>query len=658
MPTQQPENIKTTTAIAVQGVRKDFLKGKVQALRGVDVQVKKGEVVIIFGPSGCGKSTLLGLMAGFEPPTAGKVYLDNIDVNQLTPNQAAFLRRDNVGMVFQQFNLVQSLSAIDNVALPLILAGIKRGPADKRASQMLDSVNLSARKNHKPNQLSGGEQQRVAIARALIDAPDVLLLDEPTGNLDEANSQEILKLTQQVNKWGTAIVMVTHNPDFLKIADRVYQMRDGQIVKVTTNRRVAAPPEKEERDAPTKEQLKGALRFKETIRLALAHMRNKPIRTFFATLGVSLGVGAVVGLVSLGIGLQQIATDQITSFSGLVTIGVTATENSANPLDDNAAKKISEIKHIKLVSPNITLPSQVTLGETSTALVATGIKEDALNFEGVKLTAGKNDGAIMTRAAIKSFNIKDDNEIIGKQIKIALVEAPTENAESAESALGQLQAKTLDITVSGVSNDEVLGVVYVPIDNIKSAIDSNVYTSINAQVDSRKNVATTRDEIGKLGYATKSVVDLINQVDRVFLIAQVIMGTIGGVALLVALLGVVNIMTIALLERTHEIGILKSFGATNRDIRRIFSTEASLLGVIGGIIGVALAWLVGLGINGLLNILMKASGGEQEKVALFILPIGFAIAMIILSYFVALLAGWFPSRHAAKLSAMEALRYE
>lgn len=652
------QNIKTSIAISAQGVKKDFLEGRVQALRGVDLEVKKGEWVIIFGPSGCGKSTLLGLMAGFEEPTNGKVYIDSIDVNRLRPDQAAHLRHDKIGMVFQQYNLVPALSAQDNVALPLILAGVSRRTARRRAADVLQNVGLTNRSYHKPAQMSGGEQQRVAVARALVEEPEILLLDEPTGNLDEANSNEILRLLEQIRNKGTTLVMVTHNPDYLKQADRVYQMHDGQIIKQIVNRKTAEIQAEDESKIPSSKQLRGHLGFSETIRLVTAHLRNKPYRTFFAILGVSLGVGTIVGLVSLGIGMQAIATEQIASFNGLITISVTETENSANPLNDEAVQKIGDIKHVKMASPNITAPAQVTYDNTSTTLVATGLNKDALDFEGVKLATGDASGAVMTRAAIKNFSIKNDSDIIGKPITIVLVQASdADSGGSAQSLLNSLKPKQLDITVTGVSDDELLGTVYIPLDKIKSAVNFKSYTSVNAQIDSRKNVASARDEIEKLGYTTKSVVDLIDQVDRVFLISEIILGIIGGVALIVALLGVVNIMTIALLERTHEIGILKSLGATNKDVKKIFSTEASLFGLIGGSIGVMLAWLAGLGINKLLNWMIQSSGGG-ESATLFIVPIGFAIVMIFISYFVAIIAGWYPARHAGKLSAMEALRYE
>jgi putative ABC transport system permease protein len=192
---------------------------------------------------------------------------------------------------------------------------------------------------------------------------------------------------------------------------------------------------------------------------------------------------------------------------------------------------------------------------------------------------------------------------------------------------------------------------------MQEAAGSSIYNSVKIKVSDRKYVEQARNEIETLGYTTTSVVDLIKKVDKVFLITQIILGIIGGVALIVALIGIVNIMTISLLERTHEVGILKAIGATNKDIRRIFEYEVLLFGLVGGGFGVLSAWLFGEGINTTLSFLMKLSEIEGA-IRIFITPVSFAIEVIVLTVLVSLLAGLYPAKRAAKLSPMEALRYE
>jgi putative ABC transport system ATP-binding protein len=216
--------------IELKGVSMHYTLGtsRIEVLRGVDLSVAHGERIAIVGPSGSGKTTLLVLLAGLERPAAGSVSLDGVRLEALGADALADLRRDRVGIVFQSFHLVPSLSALDNVALPLQIAGHR--DAAKRARGQLERVGLAARASHYPSQLSGGEQQRVAIARAMVHAPKVLLADEPTGNLDEHTRAGIRELLFELNaQSSTTLVLVTHDPDFAARCDRVLRLHDGRL---------------------------------------------------------------------------------------------------------------------------------------------------------------------------------------------------------------------------------------------------------------------------------------------------------------------------------------------------------------------------------------------------------------------------------------------
>lgn len=225
------------TIIKTVDLRKTYMQGKipVEALRSVNLEVEEGEFLSILGPSGSGKSTLLNLIGALDKPTGGRLFIENIDVSTLNDNQLADLRM-KIGFVFQFFNLIPRFTAKENVELPMAIAGLSKGVRGKRAEELLEMVGLASRMNHKPTELSGGEQQRVAIARALANNPRFLLMDEPTGNIDSKNAFEIMQLVKKLNEEkGVTIIMVTHDQRLAAEARRTVHMLDGMIVSETVN---------------------------------------------------------------------------------------------------------------------------------------------------------------------------------------------------------------------------------------------------------------------------------------------------------------------------------------------------------------------------------------------------------------------------------------
>ena len=218
--------------IEVRNVTKRYAgKRAVDALRGVSFRVEKGEMVATMGPSGSGKSTLLNIIGGLDRPSEGSVIIDGIDLQALDDKGLTRLRREKIGFVFQFFNLLPTLTALENVALPLHLDGAARKKAVTRAAEMLERMGLKERQDHLPDELSGGEQQLVAMARALVLGPPLILADEPTGNLDSINGQEILSLLKKLqSEFGTTLIVVTHDSRAAGFCDRILNMQDGQIV--------------------------------------------------------------------------------------------------------------------------------------------------------------------------------------------------------------------------------------------------------------------------------------------------------------------------------------------------------------------------------------------------------------------------------------------
>jgi putative ABC transport system ATP-binding protein len=234
--------------IVARGLRRDYDMGGeiVRALRGVDLAIRRNEYVAIMGPSGSGKSTLMNLIGCLDTPTAGEYWLNGIQVSHMSDNELARIRNREIGFVFQTFNLLARASALHNVELPLVYAGVPAAERRARATAALESVQLGDRLLHRPNELSGGQRQRVAIARALVNRPSILLADEPTGNLDSGTSEEIMRVFGELASHGQTVIMVTHEAEIAAYARRVVTLRDGMVA--TDDRRdsaavrTAAPP--------------------------------------------------------------------------------------------------------------------------------------------------------------------------------------------------------------------------------------------------------------------------------------------------------------------------------------------------------------------------------------------------------------------------------
>lgn len=217
--------------IHLEDIRKSYFMGKnvLEVLKGISLDIHKNEYVALMGPSGSGKSTLMNIIGCLDTPSAGKYILNGHDVSQMEDNDLAEVRNRQIGFVFQQFNLLPRLTALENVALPLVYAGVSRKLRNEKALHVLDMVNLSDRSHHRPNELSGGQSQRVAIARALVNDPAIILADEPTGNLDTKTSYEIMTIFGDIHGRGNTVVLVTHEEDIANHALRVVRLRDGVV---------------------------------------------------------------------------------------------------------------------------------------------------------------------------------------------------------------------------------------------------------------------------------------------------------------------------------------------------------------------------------------------------------------------------------------------
>ena len=228
--------------LELKNIAKRYIIGteEVNALRSIDISINKGEYIALMGPSGSGKSTLMNIIGCLDTPSNGEYILNGNVVSKLSEDELAEIRNKEIGFIFQTFNLIPRSNALDNVALPLVYAGLKKQERQKKATDALTDVGLGDRMNHKPNELSGGQRQRVAVARALVNKPSIILADEPTGNLDSKTSEEIMNLFEEIHKKGNTIIVVTHEEEIAQHAYRIVRIKDGMIESDTPNQHVVS----------------------------------------------------------------------------------------------------------------------------------------------------------------------------------------------------------------------------------------------------------------------------------------------------------------------------------------------------------------------------------------------------------------------------------
>jgi len=371
--------------------------------------------------------------------------------------------------------------------------------------------------------------------------------------------------------------------------------------------------------------------------------------------GVVVGIAAIVFLVSLGFGLQNLVETQIGSMKELTQVQVDP--NSAK-LDDAAVKKLEKIDGVKWVSPAYYLSAQMFIRNRKVDVTMYSLKPKHLEAEGVKADVGKTFSSdtskeiIVSRAALKVFDLLEAKSILGKKAKVNIF-MKDKSGNIALKIKDKNQVQHMKIV--GVAKGTKEAAIYTPIKNL-DGLDIKHYDKAIIKTKNREAVKSIKEQVTKMGYKATSIKDTISEIQGYFRVAQVILGIFGMIALFVASIGIFNTMTISLLERTHEIGVMKAIGGTNKDIRRVFLFEAAQIGIWGGIFGLTGGWVGGLILNYLVNLLAISFKGQSSS--MFLIPWQFGAIAVFFALLVSWLAGLYPARRAGKLNPIEAIRYE
>lgn len=688
--------------ISVRDATRTYRTGdtEVRALDRISLNIERGEFMAIVGSSGSGKSTLMNLLGCLDRPTSGQYLFEGVDVAGLSEPELARLRSERLGFVFQTFNLLARTSALENVALPLFYSALERTHRQARllrAKEALEKVGLAERERNTPGQLSGGQQQRVAIARALINRPDVLLADEPTGNLDTRTSHEIMETLRDLNRnGGVTVVLVTHEPDIAAYMDRTVTMRDGRIVSDESRReaRSAAPVVASAGARPvasSRVPLTPGFAAMIVGSAVQAILRSK-MRSALTMLGVFIGVAALIAMVAVGQGADAAVRRQIESLgTNLLVVlpgatsagGVRAGAGSASSLTVSDAIAIRrEANAVAVVSYVMRQIGQVQYANQNWSTSIQGVSPSYLQTADWSVARGRaispDDEADAANVALIGDTVY--RQLFGGyenpvgaliQVKGAPLRVIGLLAGKGQSSYGQDQDDLVLIPYS-TAERKVLGVAapntsqtqadayFPPVQNPYGSTPrlAGYVNQIFVQATSADSVAAASDQVtatlmrrhrvaqgGTADFSVRNLSQIAQTAENSSRIMALLLAVIASISLVVGGIGIMNILLVSVTERTREIGLRMAIGARRLHVLLQFLAEAILLSLTGGAVGVA----IGIGISKGISIL---SSWPTELSASAILG-GFFFSALVGVFF-----GYYPARKAAQLNPIEALRYE
>ncbi len=629
---------------------------EIDVLHDVNLDIHEGEFVAIVGPSGSGKTTLMNLIGCLDTPSSGTYRFDGVEVGELDRDGLAALRRASVGFVFQRYNLLGNASAAENVEIPAIYAGVPAQERSERARELLATLGLADRAEHRPGQLSGGQQQRVCIARALMNGGRVILADEPTGALDSRSGAEVMDLLRRLNTQGHTIVLVTHDAALARQAARRIELKDGRVVADSAESAAAggaAPANTAWSRRPAATPAWSVAESAEALRMALRALRANLFRSALTLLGIVIGVASVVTMLALGDGSKQAVLERIQAMGtnllivrpGARGVRVSGESRSLVPADAEAVAGVRNVLH---AVPEYSAGANLRAGSADYAANVTATS--------AHYTAARNwplaRGSFFSEADVRSFapvavlGQTVAANLFGKRVDPVGHQLLINNVPF--QIVGVLEAK--GATSSGADMDDV---VLLPITTGQVRLFGKPYLrSMLIEVDDVTRIEATQRDIRKLlierhrreDFQIRNMADVLDAAAQTQESLTWLLGSVAAISLLVGGIGVMNIMLVSVTERVREIGMRMAVGARVRNIMLQFNIEALVVCCVGGALG------VGLGL------------GAAWLAAEFGRPVIFSTAPVVMAFGSAVLTGlvfgFLPARRAAAMNPVVALSSE
>ncbi|MDR3214719.1 MAG: ATP-binding cassette domain-containing protein [Bacilli bacterium] len=668
-----------------------------EALKDITLGFNKGEFISILGPSGCGKSTLLNIIAGLDKPSSGELIINKQSSAKYKQKQWDFYRKNNVGIVFQQFNLIEHLNALENVELSMTLVGLNKKKRKKRAYDLLAQVGISKEHAlHLPSELSGGQKQRVAIARALANDPDIILADEPTGALDTKTGLLIMELLKEIAQ-DKLIIMVTHNHKLAyEYGTSLIKMLDGEIQSIEKLK------DYDINNSSTLLKKKDAkMPFKDALKLSLRNMKKKFGRVFITALAGAIGISGITLVMGLSNGANSFINEQITRFGTSNVISI-----DKNVKEDNKLKAVEDINEFAFLKKNQEVLSiRKQLPNNGSWL----IKDTSIDTQQNALAPTKNLAFIKPYLNGRLPKNNSNEVLVNKAMARKIIKLLNYQDDDYQSVLNNkivLDYNSLKLPIS--EDFKIVGIIdeldvdapylYYDYEGMKSFLNK---TKLGTS-----SLLSLLDQKGKFEFIIKDAHHLLSIKDWVLKennqsqnnmlssfmgnqegvnissfalifqqslqmiinIVQLVMIAFLVLALVVSSILIAIVLFASVLERKVEIGIIKAIGGRKKDIMRVFNAEAILIGLFSGLLGIMLAFILAplgeiivtkvSGYNFSNTIKIPLEGMININGSAYHIPFLQIIVLLLISIGVAFIAGYLPSRQATKMPVIDALRDE
>jgi len=643
----------TLPLLEIKGVSRTYTTGGVPltVLKDVNLTIQTGEFVAIMGASGSGKSTLMNIIGCLDKPSIGTYHVRGVEVASLNGDELAALRRDTFGFIFQRYNLMSDLNAIENTEVPAVYRGMIKSQREAHAGDLLKELGLGDRLKHRPNQLSGGQQQRVSIARALMNGGPVILADEPTGALDSQGGKEVMAILEKLNAEGHTVIVVTHDSDIAAYAHRIVRIVDGAVTSDEQQKKGKTISQAQLAEVG-KDSKPGMAVLGEALKMALRSLVNNRMRTALTMLGIIIGVASVVALMAIGNGAKQDVLERIQAMgTDLMTVSrgarnVRASGRLVTSFVPEDLPSIGRVPGVAIANPETDASALLRYGNVDLTVSVVGTGEDFPKVhdwpaqKGIFFTAEHvtRYAQVVTLGQTVAKNLfpKGKNPM-GEYVLIG--NAPF------------LVIGVLSMKGTSARGDDLDNSVWLPYTTAGARIfGQRFFNRIIVRVNPGADMVKVEKGLSALlikrhgteDFNIRNMADTIATANETQNTLTYLLAAIAVISLLVGGIGVMNIMLVSVTERTREIGIRMAIGARSFDVMFQFLTEAVMVCFIGGLAGV----LVGIG-GGLM-----VSSIAGWRVIFTVTPILIAFGFAFLT---GIVFGYLPAQKAAQLDPIEAL---